>query len=56
MLNEILVRVVNSCGFQTISAFDGAQALTVLQQTKVDLVLMDVRFKLILSHSLSVSS
>ena len=43
MLNEILVRIVGSCGYQTISAFDGAQALTVMMQTRVDLVLMDVR-------------
>lgn len=46
MLNEILVRIVSSCGYQTVSAFDGAQALTVMMQTKVDLILMDVRFSL----------
>lgn len=51
MLNEILVRIVSSCGYQTVSAFDGAQAVAVMMQTRVDMVLMDVRRLFLLLQS-----
>ncbi len=43
MLNEILVRIVHDCGFQTLSAFDGNEALHVMLQYRIDLIFMDVR-------------
>ena len=43
MLNEILVRIVSSCGFETVSAFDGGEALAVILQRPVNAVFMDVR-------------
>lgn len=55
MLNEILVRIVSSCGYQTVSAFDGAQAVAVMMQTRVDMVLMDVR-RLVLAAPLRLTS
>lgn len=43
MLNDILVRIVGSCGFLTLSAFDGGEAITTILRQRVDVVLMDVR-------------
>lgn len=44
VMNEILVRMVQSCGFMPLSALNGSEAMAIVTKQRVDLVLMDVRF------------
>ncbi len=43
MLNEAYQVVLNTAGYQTLTAFDGQEALALLAKHHVDLILLDLR-------------
>lgn len=43
MLNEAYQVILNSAGFEVLTAFDGKEALEVLNKKDVDVILLDLR-------------
>ena len=41
-LNKLICRVLNKNGYETSAAFDGEQALEMLDQTYIDLIVTDL--------------